>query len=151
AKAFEQVLASGRLPPAEQLKIVEAVAGTYYRAKEYPKAITWATRYLKDGGTSPQVHTVLIQSYYLSGDFGNAAKQLHSDIQADEKAGQRPAEDKLQFLASAYLKQNDNAGYSTTLEKLVAYYPKKEYWADLINRIQKKPGFADRLSLDVFR
>ena len=151
AKAFEQVIASGRLPAAEQLKIVEAVAGTYYRAKDYPKAITWATRYLKDGGTSGQVRTVLIQSYYLSGDFGNAAKQLVSDIQADEKAGQRPAEDKLQFLASAYLKQNDNGGYSTTLEKLVAYYPKKEYWADLINRIQKKPGFADRLSLDVYR
>jgi hypothetical protein len=34
---------------------------------------------------------------------------------------------------------------------LVGLYPKKDYWADLISRTQKKPGFANRLSLDVFR
>jgi hypothetical protein len=31
------------------------------------------------------------------------------------------------------------------------YYPKKEYWTDLLNRVQKKAGFSDRLSLDVYR
>jgi hypothetical protein len=31
------------------------------------------------------------------------------------------------------------------------YYPKKEYWTDLLNRVQRKPGFSDRLALDVYR
>jgi Tetratricopeptide repeat len=150
-KALEAVIASGRLPPAEQLKIMEAMAGTYYRAKDYSKAAAWASRYLKEGGTDPQVRTMLAQTYYLSNDFANAAKEIQADIQADEKAGRAPTEEKLQLLASAYLKQNDNAGYFNALEKLVTYHPKKDYWADIISRIQRKPGFSDRLSLDVNR
>jgi hypothetical protein len=37
------------------------------------------------------------------------------------------------------------------MEKLATHYPKKEYWTDLLNRVQKKPGFSDRLALDVYR
>jgi hypothetical protein len=37
------------------------------------------------------------------------------------------------------------------LERLVAYYPRKEYWADLLRRIESKPGFSNRLTLDVLR
>ena len=37
------------------------------------------------------------------------------------------------------------------LERLVTYYPKKEYWVDLLSRMQRKPGFSDRLVLDTYR
>ena len=37
------------------------------------------------------------------------------------------------------------------LERLVTYYPKKEYWAELIAGVQRKPGFSDRFSLDIYR
>ena len=37
------------------------------------------------------------------------------------------------------------------LERLVAYYPKREYWVDLLRRIESKPGFSNRLTLDVYR
>jgi hypothetical protein len=37
------------------------------------------------------------------------------------------------------------------IEKLVVHYPKKEYWTDLLSRVQKKPGFSDRLGVDVYR
>src|SRR5438309_7144787 len=37
------------------------------------------------------------------------------------------------------------------MEKLVTYYPKKEYWVDLLSRMQRKPNFSDRLSLDTYR
>ncbi len=33
----------------------------------------------------------------------------------------------------------------------MAYYPKREYWADLLRRIESKPGFSNRLTLDVLR
>lgn len=150
-KSYEAVVTSGRLPAAEQLKMVEAVATMYYQAKDYSKATSWASRYLKDGGTDPQVRTVLIQSYYLNNDCQNVAKQLQSEFQADESAGRPPSEERLQMLLSCYSKQNDNAGRQVTLEKLVTYYPKKDYWTDLISRVQRKPGFADRLSLDLYR
>jgi hypothetical protein len=149
--SFESVVASGRLPPADQLKLIVAITDLYYQAKNYAKAISWASRYEKEGGNDPAVHQVLIQAHYLSGEYGNAARLLREQIEADEKAERAPTEERLQFLASCYLKMNDNAGYFWALEKLVTHYPKKSYWADLISRVHRKPGFSDRLELDVFR
>jgi TolA-binding protein len=151
AKALDTLIDSGKLAAADRLKFVQAVAVAYYRAKDYPKAIAWTTRYQKEGGSDSQMRTLLAQSYYLAGDYANAAKELVAEFQSDDKAGNKPSEDRLQMLASCALKLNDHATYASTLEKLVVHYPKKEYWADLVQRIQKKPGFADRLSLDVFR
>lgn len=150
-KAVGALLMSGRVPAAEQLKLVELVVGMYYRAKDYTKAVTWAQRYFKEGGANPAIRTLLIQSMYLSNDFAGAIKELKTDLQADDKVGHTPGEDKLQLLASCELKLNDANGYIHALERLVTYYPKREYWADLIYRVQRKPGFAERLALDVYR
>jgi len=149
--SFESVVASGRLPPVDQTKVMGAIAAMYYGNKNYAKAIQWVTRYEKEGGTDPAIHQLLVQGDYLSGDNADAAKLLRDEIDSDEKAGRAPTEERLLFLASCYLKMNDNTGYTFALEKLVAHYPKKSYWADLISRMQRKAGFSDRLELDVLR
>lgn len=150
-KAVGAILASGRLPAADQLKLVESVVGMYYRAKDYAKAVTWAQRYFKEGGTSPQMRTLLIQSMYLNNEFAAAAREIQADLQVGDKSGKIPSEDRLHLLFSCYLKLNDAQNSIHAMERMVAHYPKKEYWADLIRRIEKKPGFAERLSLDVYR
>ncbi|MFJ2987604.1 tetratricopeptide repeat protein [Collimonas sp. NPDC087041] len=150
-KSFESVIASGRLSPAEQVKVVQALGNMYYDAKNYPKAIEWLTRSMKEGGADPQTRTLLIQSYYLSNDIPRATSELQSAIAADESAGRAPSEIELKLLASCALKSNDKGGYQVALEKLNTYYPKKDYWLDLIGRVQNKPGFSDRLVLDLYR
>ncbi|MEO8836446.1 MAG: hypothetical protein ABI364_06875, partial [Caldimonas sp.] len=60
-------------------------------------------------------------------------------------------EDRLKLLLNAALKQGDNNAYVYAMEKLVTYYPKKEYWVDLLSRMQRKPNFSERLSLDAYR
>lgn len=150
-KSFEAVLASGKAPAATQLKIIEALAGSHYRAKNFPAAIKAAQRYFQSGGSGGQMRTLLIQAYFQSGDVTNAAKEAQADIQADTAAGRTPSEEKLLLLANCYLKQNNSNGYVGTIEKLLSYYPKKTLWADVLSRLQKKSGFSDRLSLDVYR
>ncbi|WP_317201154.1 tetratricopeptide repeat protein [Janthinobacterium sp.] len=142
-KAFEFVVNSGRLSAAEAPKFTQALAGMYYRAKDWPKAITWINRSLKDSDT-PQMRELLIQTYYVSGNYAAAAKELQA-------GGRGLSEGQLQMLANIQLKQNDKAGYVATLEKLAGGYPKTSYWADLLNRVTGKPGFSERLSLDVWR
>jgi len=143
AKAFETVINSGKLSPAEAPKFTQALAGIYYRAKDYPKAITWIQRALKDTPGDAQMHELLIQTYYISGKYAEAAKELQGAKGASEAS--------LQMLANIQLKQNDKEGYVQTLEKLAGAYPKTSYWADLLNRVSGKPGFASSLSLDVLR
>lgn len=150
-KSVGALFASGRVPAAEQLKLVESVVGMYYRAKDYARAVTWGQRYFKDGGSNPAMRTLLIQSMYLNNEFAAAAKELQSDLQAEEKTGQTPSEDRLQLLASCYLRLNDMSGYIHALERMVTHYPKKDYWVDLIRRVEKKPGFSERFALDVYR
>ena len=150
-RAYEAVVASGKAPPADQIKIIEALATNYYNARDYPAAIKWGARYFKEGGTGGQIRTLMIQSYFQNGDFSASAKESLNDIEADEKAGRPPSEEKLLLLANSYLRQKNSTGYIATIEKLLNYYPKKSLWADIISRLQKKPGFSDRLALDVYR
>ncbi len=150
--SFESVVNSGRLPPADQLKIVQAIAVTYYnKLKNYPKAAFWATRYIKDGGTDPTAQDLLINSHYLGGEYAEAAVELKKLIEADEAAGRTTTEQHILLLLTCYQKQKDGNGASAMLEKLLISYPKKEYWEQAISHLVHKPSFAERLDLDLLR
>jgi len=148
-RSFESVLNSGRVSGRNQLQMVQAVAVGYYKAKDYAKAAQWAQRYFKEGGNDPAMRTMLLQSYYLGNDCTSVNKMLGSA--AAEDASRRASEEELQILANCYLRQKDTGGYVAAIEKLVVHYPKKEYWTDLLARVQKKPGFSDRHALHVYR
>jgi hypothetical protein len=145
-RAYEAVLASGRVAGRDSLQMVQAIAVNNYKAKDYAKAAQWTQRYFKEGGSDPQMRTMLLQSYYLGNDCGSVNKML-----AGAGEDRRASEEELQILANCYLRQRDTAGYVGAIEKLVVYYPKKEYWTDLLSRVQKKPGFSDRLGVNVYR
>ena len=149
ARSFDAV--SAKVSSADRLKMIESLAGAYYRAAKYPQAMQWGQRYFKEGGTSGAIRTLLIQSQYLAGDFAGAARELRTEIEQAEKSGSPPGEDRLKLLVNATLKMNDTNGYVWALERLVTYYPKKDYWVDLLSRLQRKPNFSDRLALDTYR
>jgi len=66
AKAYETLLASGKLTGADEQRTTAALAGIYFQEKSYPQAIKTAQRYLKAGGTDPDMRTLLIQSFAAS-------------------------------------------------------------------------------------
>ena len=74
AKAFEAVIASGKAPAASQLSIIDTLVKLYANSRDYANALKWGNRYFKEGGTSPQIRTQMIQAYFQSGDFANSAK-----------------------------------------------------------------------------
>ena len=151
AKSFDALKASGKLPAADQVRMLESLTGAFYRAKDYGKTVVWGKRYLAEGGTNGQIRSLLIQSQYLSGDYAGATKELVVEVQGDERAGRAPAEDRLKLLLNAAQRINDNGSYVMAMERLVTYYPKKEYWSDMLGRVQRKPNFSDRLALDTYR
>ena len=151
AKSFEAIAATGKASGPDKVRMVESLAGAYYRAKDYAKAMAWSQRYFKEGGTSPSIRTLLIQSQYLSGDFSGAAKELTTEIQAAEKSATAPPQERLNLLLNAGTQMKDPNTTVYALERLVTYYPRKEYWVDLLSRMQRKPNFSDRLALDAYR
>ena len=144
-RSFDAVLGSGRVSGAEATRMVQAIAVAYYQKKDYANAAKWTQRYFKEGGNDGQMRTVLLQSYYLGNDCASVSRMLAGS------EDRRPSEEELQILANCYLREKDTGGYVGAIEKLVLYYPKQQYWTDLLSRVQKKPGFSDRLGVHVYR
>jgi len=151
ARTLEAAANSSAAPEGERKQVLAAAAGQYYLIKEYGKAADLASRYFKDGGTEKSVRTIYVQSLYLSNNFAAAAKAIAADVESEEHAGRAPPEDQLQLLASAYHQQKDTAGYARAMEKLVAHHPKKDYWQSVIYSVTSRPGYSDRLAVEIAR
>lgn len=151
AKAFDALAASGGLEPSQRQQFIQAIAGSYFRSKDYAASAVWCSRYLAGGGTDLSMRVELAQAHYLNNDFANATKATNEAIEAYARAEQQAPELLFQLLTSCALKTSDKKAYALALEKLVAAYPKPEYWTDLLHQYASKAGFPDRLSLDIYR
>lgn len=150
ARSLEAVFDSGKLTGAEQAQVAEAIAHAYVQLKDNARAQAWVAKALAAGGSSPSLKQLQAYLQGASGDYAAIARDAAAAVAAAEQAGQRPAEADLLRLADAQQRTN-NPNYAATLDKLLAYYPKKDYWAAVLGRLPRKPGFADRYTLDVFR
>lgn len=148
AAAFEAAAAAATSGKAQ---LLAAAASQHYLAKNYAKVAELVERYKADGGNDPALHTLHVQSLYLGGNYALANKELQNDVRAAELIGQPPPEQTLQILADIASRQKDSVGFINAMEKLVAAYPKKDYWASLVYALSTRPGLSDRLALDVLR
>jgi len=151
AGALENVVNSGRLPAADQLRMILAISNAYYQLKFYAKSANWAQRYQKEGGTEPGAEDMILNSLYLGNDFAGAAAEVKNIIEADQKAGRVTPEQRLQILLTCQQRIGDQQGQVATLEKLLESYPSKQYWEIAISKLEHKSGFAERLEIDLLR
>jgi hypothetical protein len=150
-RSLEVVVNSNQFSGADQLQMLELLCKLTYQEKDYLRAVSWLRRYAQEGGTDAAVRDLLPQALYLANEFKPAAEELEARVAADEAAGRATAEATLRLLISCYLQLKDDAGYVRTLERMAQAYPKPEYWADLLARVTKQPGYSERLTIDVLR
>jgi len=151
-QALEAILASGKLPEADKANFTQALATTYFNAKNYAKAIELFKQQQAAGNNSDAINSSLIRAYYLSGDYAGALKAQGPVLEAQQKAGKTPSQEDLRLYASAANKVKDDAAYLKGLEQLAAYYPSDDFWSDLVSRgIVRKPGFSDVNITNVLR
>lgn len=148
---YEQLLASGRVHGADEQRLLLAIASMSYQDKDYAKAINAIDRYQRAGGRDPSIETLAIQSHYLNRDYAGAAKLESAAVAGEQAHKQAPTEAQLQLLAASDQQDGDHDGFVHAMQMLVRYYPKPDYWANLIHGVATKPGFADRLQLDLDR
>ena len=151
-KSFEAVLASGRLSGAEQGQMTEQIAYQYAQLKDWPRTREWAAKARAMPGTNgAELDKLLAFVNAQSGDFAAVARDAQAAVEAAEKAGRRPDEADLLRLADALRRTGNTAGQTAVLEKLITHYPTREYWQIVLGRVQAKPGFSQRLAVDVLR
>jgi hypothetical protein len=152
---YDRLVAGGRLTDAELAPLLFNVMVAAYRAEDYPRAAAAAAKVRAQPGLSAemggQAQQIQTQSLYLGKDYPAAALELEAEVAALRAAGKAPTEQRLRMLASSYNQTKSQASYFGVIEQLVVAYPKKDYWRELIARVQSQPGFDDRLWLDLQR
>lgn len=149
--AYTAALASPKMDAKDRPALLAASVDLAYRIPDLATAERLARLYLAEGGQDEGVRTVLVVCLNTRGDYAGLLPEVQALIRADEAAGRPVSEVRLKLQGLAQNKLGDQSGYRATLERLVASYPKTSYWADLLGRVQRQPGFAPRLSLDWLR
>lgn len=149
AQAFETI--SGRTSGSEAAQAAEQAAFSHASARDNAKAAQWVQKAQALGSNSAQLRQLQTFLQGNSGDFNAIAKEAAAAVAAAESAGRRPDEGDLLRLADAQQRTGNTNGQTATLEKLLSNYPKKDYWAIYLNRVQRKPGFSQRFNLDLMR
>ena len=152
-KAFEAQANDGFTEQAELPRIVKATAQINYQLKNYDKAIEYGNRAIKGGYGDEEVNVIVGQSYYLKGDYKGTLKFFEPIVDADIKAGRTPKDQSLQLIMSSCVKTDDSACTTKALEKLVTYYPKPDYWKDLLYTLQqdRTQTQSDKNTLQLYR
>ena len=152
-KAFEAQANDGFTEASELPRIIKAVAQINYQLKNYDKAIEYGNRAIKNGAGDDEINVIVGQSYYLKNDYKGTLKFFQPVIDADIKAGRTPKDQQLQLVMSSCVKIEDADCTTKALEKLVTYYPKPDYWKDLLYTLQqdRSQTQSDKNTLQLFR
>ena len=151
AKAWEAELDDGFMAQSEIPTKVRQLAEANYQIKNYDKAIEFGNRAIKGGFADEELKTLVGQAYYLKGDWKNALRFEEGLVDEKIKNGQTPKSESLQLVLSACVKLNDSACETRALEKIVTYYPKPDYWYQLLYTMRQQTSGNDANTLQTYR
>jgi hypothetical protein len=140
--------AQSQYATSDQKKVwLKNIALYYFQEKDYNKALDAANEAVKTGLNDSEMLNLIAKSQYLLGKYKESAATMQEVVNKQEK----PDEESLKLLWQFDLKANDQAGAARTVEKLVAYYPKPEYWANALASLVNADTKDAHLQLNVYR
>jgi tetratricopeptide (TPR) repeat protein len=151
AKAYNREIASGGAPEAEKAGMYNVAMRLNYQAMDYPDVIKDAVELQKFQPLDDTGYLVLIQSYYNSNDFANAATTAKAELAAKTAAGIKPGEDVLGLLLNAEIKAKDEAGARQALDQLAMVSAKPEVWGQVMDFALGTKGITDHQLLNLYR
>lgn len=150
-EALEHLLSLPEVTAADRLPLLESLISAAQQKKDHAKVVKSARQYLKEGGPKPVVRLVMIQTLAVMGDHKQVVNEMQEKVRLDVAAGLKTPEQELRLLAMSQRQLKDNAGYQSTLRRLLEAYPSKAYWAEVIQRLAQQVSLNPRLELDLYR
>ena len=130
-KELDASVQSPCYPEAERDARQKVLFQLAYQAKDFDSAIKYGEPYYqKTSDTDTGLY--LANAYYIKDDYPNTKKTMADVIAKKEAKGEKVEESAYRIHQSACLQLKDNECVVQLIEKLVALYPKPEYWQNLI-------------------
>lgn len=146
ARELETALNNPCMPEANKLERYKSLVGLYASMKNHAKVIDYGNRAIKVA-KDPDMMVAVAQAYYQTGNNKEAVNLMNQVLDSSNRA---PKEQQLLLVQAACAKVGDNACVSKVFEKLVVYYPKTEYWQNLMVAL-KATDTDDIQTLNVMR
>lgn len=150
AKVYEQQIASARVPADQLEERLKTLVQLFTVSKTYPKVTDYGSRWIKAGGSDLDTRVLVGQAYYLQKDYKNTIAVIEAIARDAEKAGKPVQENWLQLVRSSYTNLGNAGGANRTLEQLVRFYPKPEYWDALLDGLIRQKS-TDLVTLNIYR
>ena len=147
---FEIVKDTPCMTEPERGEFLKLMAKIYYQLDDYPKVIEIGKRSLAIA-PDPDLTLFVGQAYYLTKDYENSRKLLEEVVTKLEAEGKPPGEQNLRLIHGSCISIGDDACATTQYEKLVKYYPKPEYWQNLVNTLFNDKKSTDKHQINVMR
>ncbi len=151
AKDCETRIDSSYMPQADVPQLTRALLALNFQIKNYDKAIDFGQRAIKGGFATDDNKNLVAQAYYLKGNYKDSYKIESALIDQQVHAGQQPKEDALKLVLGDCVKTEDTACQQHTMERLVTYYPKTEYWSNLLFSMRRQTSNNDTNTLQTYR
>ena len=153
AKYLEPGVTDGFLDAKDVNTRIKALAQLNYQLKNYDKAIDYGNRAVKGGFADDDMYVLVSQAYYLKPDYKGTIKFTDPYIDSLAKQGKMPKEELLQLVLSSCTKLEDSNCQTRALERMVQYYPKQEYWQNLLDSLfrNKDATSNDKTMLNIYR
>jgi tetratricopeptide (TPR) repeat protein len=150
-ESLEFLVTSPDVPQADKRSMLESLMNASLQKKDNARAVKWGRQYLQDGGTNPGIRLAMIQTLSVMGEHKQVLQEVQEKMRLDAAAGQKTPEQELRLMAISYRQLKDDAGYMSTLQRLVHDYPSKAYWMEVIGRMSQQPGLTPRQELNLYR
>jgi len=152
-KPMESLIDDGFTDPAEAKNLVKDLGVIEYQNKNYDKAIEYGERAIKGGFADATTDTLVSQAYYLKGDYKGSLKFTRNLVDEQMKNGEMPKETELEIVLNSCIKLSDQECTTHALERMVTYYPKPEYWQNLLTEMYntKEASNNDSDMLNIYR
>jgi hypothetical protein len=153
ALAMEALVGDGFTGPADANRDVKALASIYFQLKNYGKSVDYGMRAIRGGFADGTTYTSVSEAYYLKGDFRNAMRFTDGWVNDEIKRGEAPKEAQLQLVLSSCEQLEDQSCVTRSFERLVTYYPKPDYWLNLMDSLfrSKEAQTSDLDMLDIYQ
>ena len=132
AKAYENVLATKKIPESLQQTTLYSLAKLYLIQENYKAALKplnqWFGMVEKPGG---EAYVLRAQVYFQLEQYKKSLPDVKKAIALTKQQGKKPRENWLMLERAVYYQNKDFKNLARCLQDLATLYPKPQYWVQL--------------------
>ena len=146
-QAYEKVVAQPDIPIAMEVNTKFTIAQLYFVQEQWQKGINALLEWFKvTESPNANAYVLLAQGYYQVKDYDKALANVEKAISMYLAKDKIPKEQWYNLARFLYFEKNDVNNTVKTLETLLQYYPKKQYWVQLSHMYGEQKKETDQLS-----